>query len=101
MRSVGRTVLIALFVALAIALMALFCILRMLPPTTRQTDATPYTIGVWDGYVAVFEGEDSYPMQVLDTAVAGLPEEQRAQVERGVRVARAEELYLMLEDYTG
>ena len=102
MRTTTRTVILALAAALAVAAVALFIIFKfILPPKdTRYTPPPAYTIGVWEGKVAVFEGEDSYPMQVLDADVAGLPEEQRAQVEAGVRVEQAEELYLILEDYT-
>ncbi len=101
MRTAGRTALLALLVSLAIAIITAFFIRRMLPADARELPPTPYTIGVWDGYVAIFEQDDDYPMQVLDTAVAGLPAEQRAQVEQGVPVTHADELYLILEDYTG
>ncbi len=102
MRTITRTVILALVAAAAVAAVALLLIFKFLlpPKDTRYTPPAPYTIGVWEGKVAVFEGEDSYPMQILDTDVAGLPAEQRAKVERGVRVERAEDLYLILEDYT-
>ena len=100
MHTTAKTVLLALAASAAVAAAALF-IIFLLPNTTAR-DAPPpaYTIGVWEGKVAVFEGADDYPMQIFDADVAGLPEEQRAQVEQGVRVERAEELYLILEDYT-
>lgn len=102
MRTTTRTVILALAAALAVAAVALFIIFKfILPPkNTRYIPPPAYTIGVWEGKVAVFEEEDSYPMQILDTDVAGLPEEQRTQVEAGVRVEQAEDLYLLLEDYT-
>lgn len=102
MRTTTRTVILALAAATAVAAVALFIIFRFLlpPKATRYTPPPAYTIGMWEGKVAVFEGTDSYPMQILDTDVAGLPEEQRAQIEEGVRVEKAEELYLVLEDYT-
>lgn len=102
MRTTTRTVILALSAAVAVSAVALFIIFKfILPPKdTRYTPPPAYTIGVWEGKVAVFEGEDSYPMQIFDTDVAGLPVEQRAQVEAGVRVEQAEELYLILEDYT-
>lgn len=102
MRTTTRTIILALAAAAAVAAVALFIIFKFLlpPKAARYTPPPAYTIGVWEGKVAVFEGADSYPMQILDTDVAGLPEEQRAQVEEGVRVEKAEELYLILEDYT-
>lgn len=102
MRTTARTVLLALAAAAAVAAVTLFLIFRFLLPTdaARHAPPPPYTIGVWEGKVAVFEGADNYPMQIFDTDVTTLPDEQRAQVEEGVRVENAEELYLILEDYT-
>lgn len=102
MRTTTRTVILALAAAAAVAAVALFIIFKFLLPAKagRYTPPPAYTIGAWEGKVAVFEGADSYPMQILDADVAGLPEEQRAQIEAGVRVEKAEELYLILEDYT-
>lgn len=102
LRTTTRTVILALAVSAAVAAVALFIIFKFILPTKTARYAPPpaYTIGEWEGKVAVFEGADDYPMQIFDTDVAGLPEEQRAQVEAGVRVERAEELYLILEDYT-
>lgn len=101
-RTIVRTILLALAASTAVAAVALFFIFRFVLPSKTQKvlPPAPYTIGVWEGKVAVFEGSDTYPMQIFDTDVAGLPAEQRAQVEAGVRVERPEELYLILEDYT-
>ena len=97
-----KTIILALAASTAVAAAALFIIFRFLLPrhAAREVPPPAYTIGAWEGKVAVFEGADNYPMQILDTDIAGLPDEQRAQVEKGVRVERAEELYLVLEDYT-
>ncbi len=102
MRTTLRTVLLALAVSMIVAAVALFFIFRFVLPARESPFSAPpaYTIGIWEGKLAVFEGADTYPMQILDTDVAGLPEEQRTQVEAGVRVEKAEELYLILEDYT-
>lgn len=102
MHTTAKTVILALAASAAVAAIALFIIFKFLLPTTGAPYSAPpaYTIGAWEGKVAVFEGADDYPMQIFDTDVAGLPEEQRVQVEAGVRVERAEELYLILEDYT-
>ncbi len=102
MHTTTRTVLLALAASMTVAAVTLFCIFRFILPAQNHPFSAPpaYTIGVWEGKLAVFEGTDSYPMQIFDTDVAGLPEEQRTQVELGVRVEKAEELYLVLEDYT-
>ncbi len=102
MRTTGRTVLLALAASAAISAVALFFIFRfLLPARTQGAAPAAYTIGVWEGQVAVFERDDPYPMQILDTPVAGLPAEARTRLKDGVRVERAEELYMILEDYTG
>ncbi len=101
LRTAGRTAVLALIISLALAMTTLFFIRRLLPVEAQPVPPPPYTIGEWEGYVAIFEGDDTYPMQVLDTAVAGLPAEQQAAVRQGVPVTQAEELYLVLEDYTG
>ena len=103
MRTTTRNVLLVLAVALMLSAVALFVFFRVVLPSGEQpyTAAPAYTIGVWEGKVAVFEGTDTYPMQIFDTDVAGLPDEQRTQVEQGVAVIRGEELYQILEDYTG
>lgn len=102
MHTTVRNVLLTLALALTISAIVLFVVFRVILPTRTQPYTPPpaYTIGEWEGKVAVFEGEDTYPMQIFDTDVAGLPDEQRAQVEDGVPVTRAEELYRILEDYT-
>ena len=102
LHTTARTVILALAASAAVAATALFVIFKFLLPTKTAPYAAPpaYTIGTWEGKVAVFEGTDDYPMQIFDTDIAGLPEQQRAQVEAGIRVQRAEELYLILEDYT-
>lgn len=102
MRSATRTVLLALAVSAVIAALALLIIFRYILPSHTQKNAptAAYTIGAWEGKVAVFEGADSYPMQILDTDVAGLPKQQQQEVLHGVAVYNPEQLYLILEDYT-
>ncbi len=103
MHTTTRNVLLTLALALLLSAVALLIIFRVILPKRTQPYTLPpaYTIGEWNGKVAVFEEDDTYPMQIFDTDVAGLPDEQRAQVEQGVPVVRAEELYQILEDYTG
>ncbi|MBQ4612647.1 MAG: hypothetical protein IJB26_03750 [Clostridia bacterium] len=101
MRTALRTAALALAVSAVVAALALVIIFRFLMPKDEtQTPAPPYTIGVWEGKVAVFEGDDAFPMQVFDDAVDGLPPKQRDEVTRGIAVHDPEELYAILEDYT-
>ncbi len=102
MQAPTRTIIAALAASLLLAALMLFFIFRfLLPGHAAENAAVPaYTIGIWEGKVAVYEGADSHPMQIFDTPVTALPAEVREALEKGVRVDRAEELYQILEDYT-
>lgn len=62
-------------------------------------EAPPYRLGVWQGRVAVFEGESAQPASVLDTPVASLPAPDQQSLEAGIPVYSREELAGLLEDY--
>lgn len=87
-----------------LAAVVLFVLFRFVvtPPAKADTAPDPmYTIGEWKGQVAVFEGEQTFPKQVFDTSVGGLPPELQQRVREGVPVYSEAELSVLLEDYTG
>ena len=89
-------------VSCLLAAVVLFILFRfVLAPPTHTPPRPLYTIGVWEGQVAVFERGQSYPKQVYDMPVTGLPHELRRQVLDGVPVYSEEQLSVLLEDYTG
>lgn len=89
------------FFLAAVVLFVLFRFVLKLP-AKADTSADPmYTIGEWKGYVAVFEGEQTYPKQVTDMPISGLPPEMQQRVREGVFAYSDAELSVMLEDYTG
>lgn len=91
-----------LTISFMLAAMCLFILFRFVIPAPADAATVPlYTIGVWEGQVAVFERHQSYPMQVYDMPVSGLPHELRQQVLEGVPVYSDAELSVLLEDYTG
>ncbi len=101
MRTVWRAITIAMAAAVALAMITLVLLFRFWIPAQEPTERTPpYTIGSWQGQVAVFEGAQTYPMQVFDTPVNTLPEEVRRQVLDGIPVEDASLLPALLEDYT-
>ena len=101
MRSGWRRVLWALAVALLLAAVILRVLFTfVLPPSESGRDNARYTIGVWEGQVAVFEGRHTFPRQVYDVPVDTLPEQQRREVLEGVPAADDAELSVLLEDYT-
>ena len=75
-----------------LAAVVLFVLFRFVvtPPATADTTPDPlYTIGVWRGYVAVFEGEQTYPKQIYDMPVSGLPQELQQTTNIWFSMARA------------
>ncbi len=103
MHTVWRSVILALAVAIAVAAVALFVIFRwLLPPTENRAAPLPrYTIGDWQGQVAVFEGDDHYPKQVLDVHTGTLPIAEQQQIQAGIPVEDEEQLWALIEDYSG
>lgn len=70
------------------------------PPTEKGRQTAAYTLGEWEGQLAVFEGEDTFPQKLYDVAVAALPRSEQERLKNGIAVANEEELQRLLEDYT-
>ena len=102
MRRKSHPVLWMLTASFFLAAVVLFVLFRfVLSPPVDAAPKPLYTIGVWEGQVAVFERQQSYPKQVYDMPLSALPYEVRQQILDGVPVYSEEELSLLLEDYTG
>ncbi|MBQ3202911.1 MAG: hypothetical protein IJB36_04630 [Clostridia bacterium] len=89
--------------SLFLSAVVLFVLFRFVvtPPAKADTSPDPmYTVGEWQGQVAVFEGEQTYPKQVYDMPVSGLPPELQQRLREGVPVYSDMELSVLLEDYT-
>ncbi|MBQ8683366.1 MAG: hypothetical protein IJ518_02475 [Clostridia bacterium] len=101
MQQAWKMTLWALAASLAAAAVILFLVFRfVLPPQETAGRAAPYTIRAWEGQVAVFQGDQPFPMQVFDSFVEALPEELRQKVLKGIPVEDEAQLSLLLEDYT-
>ena len=101
MRPIWKTALWALVISLAVAGAVLFILLRFVLPQMEDSSPPPlYVIREWEGQVAVFEGDQSFPKQVFDSFVGALPPEQQRQVRQGIPVADDTQLSLLLEDLT-
>ena len=59
----------------------------------------PFTVGSWQGHVAVFESEHEAPVMVLETSVASLPEADQIALAEGIAVYDQQMLASLLEDY--
>lgn len=68
------------------------------PPVAAETAA--YTLGVFDGKLAVFEGDSRFPMKLYDVAIAALPQDEQTRLSAGIPVSDAGALERLLEDYT-
>ncbi len=88
----------SLFLSAAILFVMFRYVIR---PPAKAAPTPLYTIGVWEGQVAVFERHQSYPKQVYDMPLTGLPYEVRQELLEGVPAYSEEELSILLEDYTG
>ena len=58
-----------------------------------------FTIGCWQGHVAVFENTDEIPVMVLETPVSSLPEADQTALAEGIAVYDQQMLASILEDY--
>lgn len=59
-----------------------------------------YTIGQYEGQVAVFLAGQTRPDQVFDVYIASLPGEEQERLRQGIPVYDDRELQRLLEDYT-
>lgn len=55
---------------------------------------------MFDGKLAVFEGDSRFPMKLYDVAIAALPQDEQTRLSAGIPVSDAGALERLLEDYT-
>ena len=102
MQQIGRPLFWALLVSVLVLVVLVLVVTRFVLPQTARDPLPPrYTIGEWEGQVAVFEGDQRFPKQVFDVAVSTLPEELRQRLTEGVPAHNDAQLSVLLEDYTG
>ena len=58
-----------------------------------------YLLGVRDGKIALWKGNDPEPIKVFDYSVSQLPEEAQKQLEVGVPIRSIRELKKLAEQY--
>ncbi|MBR5536706.1 MAG: hypothetical protein IKU58_02255 [Clostridia bacterium] len=74
-----------------------------LPLTATEVWQAPsyrWTVGVWQGRVAVFEGENTDPIRVMETPVSALPASDQKALRDGIPVDDPVVLAGILEDYS-
>lgn len=57
------------------------------------------TVGVWKGYLAVFDEGKTEPRQIFPMQVEVLPEADQQALEKGILVRNDRDLNQLLEDY--
>ena len=67
---------------------------------TDQNASCKYRISVFNGKLAVFEGESKLPYKVYDTYISNLPDEDAKILTDGIRVNSSSELNKIIEEYT-
>ncbi len=70
------------------------------PRSQTEKSAALYTIGVWEGQLAVFTGNNARPTTLFEVAVASLPPAEQQRLLGGIAVYSAGDLERLLEDYT-
>ena len=58
-----------------------------------------YTIRLYEGTIAIFEGDNPTPLYTVDTPVHPLPETDRLLLENGIHTETLAEAYRLIEDY--
>ena len=56
-------------------------------------------VGVWRGYVALFDPGKEEPRQIFPTQIASLPAADQAALESGILVRNQRDLQQLLEDF--
>ncbi|MCI8648854.1 MAG: hypothetical protein HFG20_01925 [Anaerotruncus sp.] len=69
------------------------------PPVVEDTTGYPYLLRTYEGKLAIFTNDLVTPDLVFDVYVKTLPEYDREELERGVRVEDYEKLIARIEDY--
>ena len=91
------------------SLAATLCILMGASMIGSSTQAPPSSSTVQEGWVmcdyqgkiAVFQGGDDNPTQILDIYINSLPEHDQDLLKSGIRIDDQKELQQLIEDYTG
>ena len=74
--------------------------LQQSPAPSAESAGPVYLVREFEGSVAVFRFGEETPMQVLETPLSVLPEQDRLLLRDGIPVMTAEELASVLEDYS-
>ncbi len=66
----------------------------------NSTEEYKYRVSVFNGKIAVFEGNSKVPYKVYDTFVSSLPENDIKILTEGIKINSSAELMKIIEEYT-
>ena len=91
--------LILAILALAVALLYTPPASTVLPASQEDPEAAPYTVRAYQGYVAVFTGNEETPSQITGIRVSLLPLQDQLELAEGISLQSEAALAALLEDY--
>lgn len=56
-------------------------------------------LGIHNGYIALWQGEDPEPVQVFPYKASMLPQQDQSRLSEGISIHSSDELNRLLEDY--
>lgn len=97
-------ILMGILIAAVIVLCALAQVAQNRKAAGRQEESVTlpqvdYVLGEYDGYLALFRGEQEQPYQILDMPVQLLSDYDRGQIADGIHVQTEQELRQLVEDF--
>ncbi len=66
----------------------------------KNNTETQYRLSVYDGRIAVFETDETEPIEVFDVFVASLPYDEQIELRNGLTATDRNELQKLIEDFT-
>lgn len=72
------------------------------PEKEEKTESATYvyTLGEYNGFLAVFEADDKTPVTIYDTPVNILPDSDREMLKEGITAQTMNQLQKIIEDYS-
>ncbi len=67
---------------------------------TETPKESIYILGIYNGKLALFNGESRYPLKIYDLWVRSLPSSDISRLEEGIKIFSEEQLFSIIEDFT-
>ncbi len=67
---------------------------------TPVKSETAYTLGIYEGKLALFMNESRYPLKIYEVSARTLPEFDQTRLAEGIEIFSEEQLFSLIEDFT-